>query len=196
VYEALRDPKTWLFALVSATAVVPLSVINQRQIIVASFGFSPLQTTLLGCVDGVVTIITIYTGTLLAARFPNSRCYVVVAYTIPNIIAVFTTNLLPWSNKIGLLFSQWAAGNSSFFCPVMNSTESFTVPAVHFVLSVAWLSSVTAGHTKRITVNAIAFCAYCIGYASGPFMWQAKYYPRYLHCHASSCDWTSLIHLS
>ena len=44
----------------------------------------------------------------------------------------------------------------------------------------AWLSSVTAGHTKRITVNAIAFCAYCIGNGASPFMWQAKYYPRYV----------------
>ena len=114
MYEALRDPKTWLFALVSAAAMVPISIIFQRQIIVASFGFSPFQTTLLGCVDGVVSITTIYTGTWLAARFPNSRCYVAVAYIIPDIIAVFTINLLPWSNKIGLLLSQWAAGNSPF----------------------------------------------------------------------------------
>ena len=114
MYEALRDPKTWLFALVSAAATVPISIIYQRQIIVASFGFSPLQTTLLGCVDGVVTITTIYTGTWLAAHFPNSRCYFAVAYIIPDIIAVLTFNLLPWSDKVGLLISQWAAGNSFF----------------------------------------------------------------------------------
>jgi len=123
MYEALRDPKTWLFALFSASAMVPASILNQRQIIVASFGFSRLQVTLLGCVDGVVTITTIYTGTWLAARFPNSRCYVAVAYIIPDIIAIFTMNLLPWSNKIGLLFSQWAASNS-FFCEIMNSTDN------------------------------------------------------------------------
>ena len=115
MYEALRDPKTWLFALVSAAAMVPVSIIYQRQIIVASFGFSPFQTTLLGCVDGVLIIATLYTGTWLAAHFPNSRCYVAVAYIIPPIIAVFTVNFLPWSNKIGLLISQWAAGNSIFF---------------------------------------------------------------------------------
>ncbi|EEB89917.1 hypothetical protein MPER_11939, partial [Moniliophthora perniciosa FA553] len=47
-----------------------------------------------------------------------------------------------------------------------------------FVLALSWVSTVTAGHTKKITVNAIMLCAYCIGNASAPFMWQAKYRPR------------------
>lgn len=47
-----------------------------------------------------------------------------------------------------------------------------------FVLALSWLSAVTAGHTKRITVNAIMLSAYCIGNAVGPFMWQASYKPR------------------
>jgi len=47
-----------------------------------------------------------------------------------------------------------------------------------FVLSLSWLSTVTAGHTKRITVNAIMLSAYCIGNAAGPFLWQANYKPR------------------
>ena len=47
-----------------------------------------------------------------------------------------------------------------------------------FVLSLSWLSSVTAGHTKRVTVNAVMLSAYCIGNSAGPFMWQAKYRPR------------------
>jgi MFS transporter, ACS family, allantoate permease len=60
--EAFTDPKTWLFALFSALDNIPNSLTNQRQIIVSSFGFSVLQTTLLGCVDGVVEILTIFTG--------------------------------------------------------------------------------------------------------------------------------------
>jgi hypothetical protein len=46
------------------------------------------------------------------------------------------------------------------------------------VLSLSWVSAVTAGHTKRVTVNAIMLSAYCIGNAAGPFIWQAKYKPR------------------
>ena len=46
--ECLRDPKTWLFAFFSAFDNVPNSLTNQQQLIIANFGFSTLQTTLLG----------------------------------------------------------------------------------------------------------------------------------------------------
>jgi hypothetical protein len=162
--EALLDPKTWLFALFSALDNVPNSLTNQRQIIVSSFGFTNLQTTLLGCVDGFIEIMTIWTGVNLVARIPNSRAYVAVIYMIPNIIGIFLINFLPWSNKVGLLFAQWTTG----------------VGTTGFVLSLSWLSSVTAGHTKRVTVNAIMLSSYCIGNAAGPFMWQNKYKPRFV----------------
>jgi hypothetical protein len=112
--EALLDPKTWLFALFSALDNVPNSLTNQRQIIVSSFGFTPLQTTLLGCVDGVVEIVTIFTGVNLAARIPNGIAYVAVLYMIPNVMGVFLINFLPWSDKVGLLFSVWTTGSSKF----------------------------------------------------------------------------------
>ena len=77
---------------------MPNSLTNQRQIIVSSFGFSNLQTTLLGCVDGFIEIVTIYTGVQLAARFPNSRAYVGAVYFIPNILGVFLINFLLWES--------------------------------------------------------------------------------------------------
>ncbi|KAJ6517704.1 major facilitator superfamily domain-containing protein [Mycena vulgaris] len=159
--EALLDPKTWLFALFSALDNVPNSLTNQRQIIVSSFGFSTLQTTLLGCVDGVVEIVTIWTGVTIAAR-TGSRAWVAFFYFIPNILGTILVNALPWSNKIGLLFSVWLTG----------------VGTTGFVISLSWVSAVTAGHTKRVTTNAIMLGAYCIGNSAGPFMWQAKYKPR------------------
>ncbi|KAI0305253.1 MFS general substrate transporter [Multifurca ochricompacta] len=142
--EALTDPKTWLFALFSALDNIPNSLTNQRQII----------TTLLGCVDGVVEIVTIFTGVTIALGGD--------AYFIPNILGVFLVNFLPWHDKVGLLFSVWLTG----------------VGTTGFVLALAWVSQTTAGHTKKVTTNAIMLSAYCIGNAAGPFMWQAKYKPR------------------
>ena len=110
--EALLDPKTWLFALFAALNNIPNSLTNQRSIIVSSFGFTNLQTTLLGCVDGVVEIVTIYTVVNIAARIPNSRAYVGSVYFIPNVLGTLLVNFLPWSNKIGLLFSVWITGLS------------------------------------------------------------------------------------
>lgn len=108
--EAFLDPKTWLFALFSALGNIPNSLTNQRQIIVSSFGFTVLQTTLLGCVDGAIEIVTIWTGVTLAAKVDNSRAWVAVIYFIPNLLGVFLINFLPWENKIGLLFGVWLTG--------------------------------------------------------------------------------------
>ncbi|KAJ6626503.1 hypothetical protein B0H10DRAFT_523055 [Mycena sp. CBHHK59/15] len=183
--EALTEPKTWLFALFSALDNVPNGLTNQRQIIVSSFGFSTLQTTLLGCVDGVVEITTIWTGVRIAARY-DSRAYVAFAYFIPNVLGTILVNALPWSDKAGLLFSVWLTG----------------VGTTGFVISLAWVSAVTAAHTGHVTTNTIMFSAYvrppltplplpprsshvstslatpCIGNCAGPFMWQAKHKPR------------------
>nr|GAT56421.1 MFS general substrate transporter [Mycena chlorophos] len=159
--EALLDPKTWLFALFSALDNVPNSLTNQYSLIIASFGFTTLQTTLLSCVSGLVEILTIATGVHISARL-DSRAMVAVAYFLPNILGTILINVLPWSDRVGLLFSIWLTG----------------VGTTAFVLSLSWLSSVTAGHTKRVTTNAIMLGAYCIGNAAGPFMWEQKYKPR------------------
>ncbi|CAE6455751.1 unnamed protein product [Rhizoctonia solani] len=133
--EALTDYKTWIFALFSCLGTIPNSLTNQRSIIINSFGFSTLETTLLGCVDGVVEITTIYTGVLLASKWKNGRGYVAALYFVPNILGSVLMNSLPWSNQIGLLFSLWITG----------------VGTTGFVLSLGWLTAVVAGHTKRIT---------------------------------------------
>ena len=108
--EALTDTKTWLFALFAALDNVPNSITNQIQIIVSSFGFTPLQTTLLGCAPGVIEIVAIYSGVKIASRIPDSRAWVAIIYFVPNILSVFLVNFLPWHDKVGLLFSVWLSG--------------------------------------------------------------------------------------
>jgi hypothetical protein len=110
--EALLDPKTWLFALFAVLGDIPNSVINQRSIIVSSFGFTILQTTLLGCVDGIIAIVAIWTGIRISAGIRNSRAYVGSLYFIPSIIGAILVNTLPWDNKIGLLLSAWTMNRS------------------------------------------------------------------------------------
>ncbi|KAG1740624.1 MFS general substrate transporter [Suillus lakei] len=151
--EALTDPKTWLFALFSALDNVPNSLTNQQTLILASFGFSALQTTLLSCVPGVIEILTIFTGVRLAAQRPNSRAYVGAIYFVPAWLGILLVNLLPWSNQLGSVYPDSCC-------------------------QLSWLNSVTAGHTKKVVTNAIMLSAYCIGNAAGPFMWKTQYKPR------------------
>ncbi|KAL0946783.1 hypothetical protein HGRIS_012956 [Hohenbuehelia grisea] len=160
--EALVDPKTWVMALFAAIANITNSVTNQRQLIVNQFGFNPIQTTLLGCVDGVVEILTIFAGVIIASYWKNGRGYTGALMFVPAILGAVLVDTLPSHNKIGLLFSYWL----SIF---------FIVP---FVIFLGWVGSITAGHTKRTTTNAIVLSGYAIGNAVGPFMWQKRYQPR------------------
>ena len=115
--EALTDKKTWLFALFSALDNVPNSITNQLQIIISSFGFTTFQTTLLGCVTGVIEMLTIYSGVTIASRIPDSRAWVAIIYFVPNILSVFLVNFLPWHDKVGLLFSVWLSGAHHLLWP-------------------------------------------------------------------------------
>ena len=118
----------------------------------------------------------------LAARLPNARAWVGIVYFLPTMLGIALVNLLPWSDKVGLLFGQWITGAS---CARVlraragaDAARTAGISITGFVLSLSWLSNVAAGHTKRVTTNAIMLVAYCVENAAGPFMWQAQYLPR------------------
>ncbi|CDO76435.1 hypothetical protein BN946_scf184781.g12 [Trametes cinnabarina] len=160
--ECLKDPKTWLFFFFSAISNVTNSLSNQRQIIVAGFGFTPGQTTLLGCVDGAVEIIVIFCTVTSATYWKNGRAYSgILAYCVA-ILGSILVNTLPSSDRVGLLFSYWICVTS----------------IAPFVVMLAWVGSTTAGHTKRLTTNAIVMIGYAVGNAAGPQYWEKKYQPR------------------
>ncbi|EKM82407.1 hypothetical protein AGABI1DRAFT_117893 [Agaricus bisporus var. burnettii JB137-S8] len=163
--EAFTDPKTWMLAFFAALAYVPASerlITNQRQIIVSMFGFTPIQTTLIGCVDGVAEILWIWLAVTAATRLKFGRAYAGVFMFGIALIGAILLNTISLHKKVGLLFCYW-----------------LTIAAISpFTLALGWLASITAGHTKRTTVNAIVFVAYGIGNAAGPFMWKKVYQPR------------------
>ncbi|KAJ7055776.1 MFS general substrate transporter [Mycena amicta] len=159
--EAFTDPKTWLFALFAALTNVPNSLSNQKPLIINSFGFTVIQTTLISCVDGVIQIIAISTAVHFAAR-TGQRAYTTFLWKTPEVLGGVLILSLPWSNKIGLLFSLYIT----------------VIGSAGFVVILGWLALVTAGHTKRVTTNAVVFIAYCVGNAAAPLMWKDKYKPR------------------
>ncbi|TFK76190.1 MFS general substrate transporter [Pluteus cervinus] len=160
--ETLLDPKTWVMALFAAVANIVNSLTNQRQLIINQFGFTPIQTTLLGCVDGVVDIVIVWGGVTLASVRWVGRGYAGMVMYIPATIGSILLITLPSHDKVGLLFSYWI------------SIFSITP----FAIFLGWVGTSTAGHTKRITTNAIVLIFYAIGNAAGPLMWEAKYQPR------------------
>ncbi|KAH0583569.1 hypothetical protein H2248_009192 [Termitomyces sp. 'cryptogamus'] len=158
--EALCDPKTWLLAIFVASANLFNAVTNQRQIIVNQFGFSLGQTTLLGTVDGAVEVLVIF-GMVRLIRYVG-HCYAAILSFVPAVLGGILLITLPSQNKVGLLFSYWI----SIFA------------IAPFAISLGWMNNITAGHTKKTTVNAIVLIGYGIGNTAGPFMWKKMYQPR------------------
>jgi ACS family allantoate permease-like MFS transporter len=95
--------KTWIIALFSVLVEIELahqSTPDHRDI----FGFTNLQTTLLGRVNGFAWIVAIWTVTTIASWMPDSRAYVGATYFMSPLAAVLMIEFLPWSNQIGLLW--------------------------------------------------------------------------------------------
>ncbi|KAG6327518.1 hypothetical protein ID866_11571 [Astraeus odoratus] len=116
--ETIKDPRIWLLAFIAGASNVVNSLTNQRQLIVSQFGFSAIQTTLLGCVDGVVEILTIWFGVALASRKYIGRAYAGVLMYIPAVAGTILVSVLPFSDKVGLLFSYWICSERLVFFPV------------------------------------------------------------------------------
>jgi len=160
--QTITEPRLWLLALFAAVSNITNSLIVQRQLIVAQFGFTPIQTTLLGCVDGVVEIVTIWVGVTLASYKVIGRAYAGFIMYIPAILGSILVNTLPSHNKVGLLFSYWLT--------IFGITP--------FAIFLGWVGSLTSGHTRRTTTNAVVLISYGLGNAVGPFMWKKQYQPR------------------
>ncbi|KAJ3773947.1 major facilitator superfamily domain-containing protein [Lentinula raphanica] len=160
--ETLRDPKVWVMALFAAIANVPNSLSNQRQLIVSQFGFSPIETALLGCIDGVMGIIFIWLGVSLAGVRGIGRAYAGVILYIPGLLGTLLVNLIPSHLKAGLLFAYWLA--------------VFSISP--FVIFLGWVSGLVSGHTKRTTTNAIVLIGYALGNVVSPLIWKSQYQPR------------------
>ena len=103
--EALIDPKTWLFALLMTFNTIPASIANQFQIIIVSFSFDLLHTTLLACTAGAVGIMAIFASATIVSSVPNSIAWVGIVFYVLSVLGAFLVNFLPWHDKVGLLFA-------------------------------------------------------------------------------------------
>ncbi|KAF5373654.1 hypothetical protein D9758_000775 [Tetrapyrgos nigripes] len=160
--ETLTDRKIWVMALFAAILNIINSLTNQRQLIVSQFGFSTIETTLLGCVDGVVEILSIWLGVYLSGFRHIGRAWAGVIILIPALLGALLVNCLPSHMKVGLLFGYWLSIFAIAPSPIL----------------LGWVSGIVSGHTKRITTNAVVLIAYSVGNFAGPFVWKKQYQPR------------------
>lgn len=155
VWEALKDPVTWLFALYAATSMLANNMNYQQQVISTSLGVSTLNSNLITVAQAGYSTVAFIIGSWLMTRWKNGLCYLSVLYNIPAIVGGVLAIALPWSNKIGIL-----AG-----CIIVH-TDGFG-----YILGLAWSQTSAAGYTKRLMRTALFMIGYGVANVLAPQMW-------------------------
>ncbi|KAF1964691.1 MFS general substrate transporter [Bimuria novae-zelandiae CBS 107.79] len=167
VREALTDPQSWCYCLIAICTTLPTSGLGGfANIIIKGFDFTVLQTQLLAMVLGVVIIITLISATWLVNK-TKQNLLVMAIYVIPSFIGtivLMTVKLHNRATQVGLLISYYI---------VLSFWAAQT-------LSMSLLSRNIAGQTKKSTVVAMNFIAWCVGNAIGPQVFLTRDKPRYL----------------
>ncbi|KAI5121702.1 hypothetical protein M0805_002095 [Coniferiporia weirii] len=163
--EAFTDPKTWLFALFAGFAALIGGIGVQYSILIKSFGFTTLQTTLLGIPSGFAQVIGITTACYALRRFPNCRAWIAIISWAPAITACLLELCAPFSNRTAHLVG--------IYLLYMGSSPAF-------IMTMSWVTSTVSGHTKKTTTTAIFLVGYALGQILCTQFWRDEYRPRNL----------------
>ncbi|GAB7356406.1 hypothetical protein MBLNU459_g7180t1 [Dothideomycetes sp. NU459] len=164
VIECFLDPQTWMLSLLTIASNVPNGAVSSFQAtIIKNFGYDAKQTALLQIPSGCVSIVAILIATYLAGRY-NQRGLNVVTLLIPGIIGGALMAFLPESNKAGKLIGNYLTQCIGASLPLLYS----------------WVAANYAGHTKKVTMNAILLISFCLGNIIGPLTFRAQDAPNYI----------------
>ncbi|CAG9990883.1 unnamed protein product [Clonostachys byssicola] len=168
--EALTDPKTWLMFFFHIVISIPNGgLTNFAPLVIKGLGYTSQRSTLLTMPTGIIQTLSSYIcngGVFLCAKyFPTKHCrsaWVIFGIIVGLISAVFLYTL-PLTDYQGRL----AALYMSYF---------YLGP---YIVSLGINTANTAGHTKKVTVNALIFIAYCVSNIIGPQFFKAEQAPVY-----------------
>ncbi|KAJ5091888.1 MFS general substrate transporter [Penicillium alfredii] len=167
VWQAARDPKTWLLFIMAIAAQVPNSALTSfTSIIVGSFGFDTLGTQYLQIPGGAVQFLTLLIGGFIATRYGSKFHSRSACMLFANTVCILGSALLvglPQSNKWGRLVALWLC----YF------------QGLGFSMSLTIVSSNIAGYTKKQVTGSLLFTGYCVGNIIGPQTFKEREAPGY-----------------
>ncbi|KAF5646560.1 allantoate and ureidosuccinate permease [Fusarium sp. NRRL 25303] len=163
-WEAILDMKTWLLFLFALTSNSPNGGLSAFQgLIIKGAGFSTLDTTLYQMPSGAVQLVACVLACWGASVIKNSRIPIMLLGLVPFLAGVLGLHFLPHSDAYARLACLWM---------------SFSYTAT-WTLSMSVSMANTAGHTKKITTNALLLIGYCLGNFVGPFFFKSNQAPQY-----------------
>ncbi|KAK4493727.1 hypothetical protein PRZ48_014912 [Zasmidium cellare] len=164
VWQSFCDPQTWLLALITIAASIPNGAVGSFQsILIKSFGFTNKQTALLQIPGGVIAVISVLTATWASARF-NARALNMIFWSaVGGVLGGSLLAFLPDSNRAGKLAGNYITHVVGAFLPCAYSFSAAN----------------QAGHTKKVTMNAILLMSFCLGNILGPLTFRDEDAPSY-----------------
>ncbi|KAF2464449.1 MFS general substrate transporter [Lindgomyces ingoldianus] len=164
-FEALRDPQVWLLAYITTGASIPNGAVGSFQsVLIRSFGFSNKETALIQIPGGFIAVVSVILGTQIAARY-NCRGLMQIVWTaLGGILGGSLIAFLPTENKTGRLVGNYFTHLTGAFLP----------------LSYSFAASNFAGHTKKVTMNAILLMSFCLGNILGPLTFRNDDAPEFV----------------
>ncbi|KAJ6164633.1 hypothetical protein N7470_003305 [Penicillium chermesinum] len=164
VWMAAKDAQTWL--LVLYTLCVNLcngGLTSFSSIIIAGFGFSDLNALLIQMPIGAAQLVFLLITSAFATTVKSSRIFMMILNSATSMIGMILIWKLDDDNR---------AGKMAGLC--LGSVFAANIP-----LSLSLISSNVAGFTKKSTVSALMFIAYCIGNVVGPQFFIPSEKPGY-----------------
>ncbi|KUM59676.1 hypothetical protein ACN42_g7465 [Penicillium freii] len=165
VLMAIKDLQTWF--LVLYTLCVNFcngGITSFLAIIITGFGFSHLEALLIQMPIGGAQLVFLLLTSGLASVVPKSRIIMMIVNTAVSMIGMLLIWKVDGDNQTGKMTGLCLGG----------------VFAANIPLSLSLISSNVAGFTKKSTVSALMFAAYCIGNIARPQFFIPSEEPLYL----------------
>lgn len=192
VLMAIKDPQTWF--LVLYTLCVNFcngGITSFSSIIIAGFGFSNLKALLIQMPLGAAQLVFLLLTSGFATVVKQTRIFMMILNALVSVIGMILIWKLDPHNR---------AGRMTGLC--LGAVFAANIP-----LSLSLISSNVAGFTKKSTVSALMFVAYCVGNIVGPQFFIPSEKPGYpvsvsvfcltflIHSSNDSTDWYQGLHV-
>ncbi|OAX81818.1 hypothetical protein ACJ72_03841 [Emergomyces africanus] len=162
VIECLTDPKTYLFLSISILTQIPNGgTQNFGNLVLKGFGFTPLETTLVTTPASIICICTVLITGWLAGMYQNATTYFICGIVAFPVIGS------------AIIYSHTSKGVKLLGYYFLSSGPA-ALPLAMSLVAVNY-----KGSTKKLTMTAILFIAYCAGNIAGPQFFISSEAPHY-----------------
>ncbi|OZJ02691.1 hypothetical protein BZG36_05109 [Bifiguratus adelaidae] len=168
IKETFQDLRVWLILICTMLSSIPNGgIANFSSILLTTFGYTSQQSLILNVPGGAIFAVCILVTGWLSDKY-NDRSLIMFVPIIPTILSAalmigFDPNGTP-TNKTALLAASFMS-------------QTF---GAAFMMLLAWNASNIAGHSKKVTTNALTLIAFAVGNILGTQTFQATQAPGYI----------------